>query len=497
MECRFLQIIDTIPNNENSSFAIDVPLSIIFSEEILQDSLTDKNFKLYTQDYQNQYVLDIEYGSKQNIVSLTPSVTLLPNTTYVLTVRGNTKQQLGKPTGVISSNGNTLLDTVCIFFTTAGVTQEVQQAQENTTVVTAYDNVTAADVIITDEITGVDVVAKTTIVNDPASLECIKDVCNTDGLPELKLISSFPENGEINVTDFTYFYLVFNDDINWENYGISILDSELSEEDYMTALNVLRQNLNKIFRVERHDIPFDCDAEWINIENNSYLGSANVTQLNSRSITITMDSEFLNQYHPNSEYTITIRGGSLRGINTAPIVTTKINFLTLLTPMYASLNQLGTRLPTQFDHISDYEKYKLIAEYSELLVMRYNGRTLTDKNLCYCANKFVLCGILNDLMNNYRDSLGGLKQRQQFGLNIVYNSIPVGVETSGPYDNCVDDSINCLDAQMGIHVAIGVKSGMTKWYFGRRRGIRSIWTNKVDQTVPEIFEYDELNLNIR
>lgn len=242
----------------------------------------------------------------------------------------------------------------------------------------------------------------------------------------IELDYSIPENLSVGVSELSSFKLLFDDDL------------ELAPSSDMITFN-------------SSILPIDPDPF---ADNGIELGE------------ITTDGNILNidvtnfpADELNTEYVLTIKPRALSGVNREDNELVKIKFLSRLSPLYATPDQIRLRLTGYIDTdiaITDYELYKLILEKSLYLNDVYEIDDVGD-NLIR-LNRAVICLVLRELFIPGTLVSGSLvKSRELLMTKVEYHKVDIK-DVLNELDTCVRENIPENISNSIFGVMTGIKS---------------------------------------
>ena len=186
----------------------------------------------------------------------------------------------------------------------------------------------------------------------------------------------------------------------------------------------------------------------------------------------------------NSEFVVSIDSGRIK-IKTRERSNEQIliRFMSVANPIYGSVDYIIARLSQRLrEVISEYDIYKMIAGISQKVDAMFGGSL--PQNLVPIAVDYVMCYLLSSLFTDAISEIAGIKEREQFGLRIEYDTGIFRHGGGGPYDSCADDALQMLFDRTITKVSSGVKSRSTGTYPDRRKDIINIPEGYLFKTVP-------------
>lgn len=464
-----LTVTNISPAQNATGVFINTPIVAEFSDRILQSSANRNTIQLHRMDY-DMPVERIEGSitfTSDNVITFQPYSELTRNSNYQFILIGDFNVGDTVINGVSSTqdgfnpyepmDGNYVLN-----FTTG-------EERDNGTGV----NVETVDVSVYTDLDRLSVATPidTTLPGTPVLGSYIGsgDFGSTSTSSYLQLVRTTPANESVNISDISEIVFVFDEAID---SSTTIISGALT--------------------IERHYIGIDCDWDNTQEENNRLSTQAITGHVENNMVIFDLSNVYSGLYPDlanqsgfptvsNSEYTVTLMGGYIRGFSGRYNERTTINFMSSLEPIYTNISTMRRQLP---DNIAatDYELYWWIGLASRYLTLRYNGERIPPE-LCYQAMWFIICYLMYTLLNRNEYGLEGLKARRQFGLEIEYYA-PDRKKNTDPYEDCWENALRALDAGMGHGMEICVKSGSTTRYPGRRKGVEDFVRGKRYDTLP-------------
>jgi len=408
-----LDVIATVPGHNATGVFLDDGITITFSQAIEGSFVSNEFFTMYRTNsdgsiFYEQVSCDVI--SENETVAIRPAVVLQPQQYYMVLV-------LATVCGIDGSS----LETNYYFIFRTGDTE--RPVSEDTDVV----------------IRGVDLFIDGGL-HEQDSIRPSTDLFIMSGdTATIALADSVPQNYAVGVDNLRRIVLIYNDAVY----------SEIAED--MISIRYSEVPIDPM-PMTRHVV----DVTSVTVQDNRVILAFDaITDMENREYVVTIPSYL-------------VRGVTKRGYDYEERT---IRFLGVLTPLYATPEQIVRRLTEWSDHftlgISHYELYKLIHEKS--LWVSAQGLSPSTTIDLIRVNRAVVCLVLRELLGASLFSGGGIKSRSLLMTAVEYNEFDFD-KAKDELEKCIAESLPEI-SEYGTHIHTGIKSGTHIGRQGKNYGV--------------------------
>ena len=419
------QILSSIPVNNSSGFYLNDPLYVVFDKTVELSYLISDFMKLYrtnkeVTEFYEAIGTDISaitevpgIDGEVNGVRIKPLANLTPNSYYLFLI-------VGGETGIVMTDGDHISENASITFQAGSIVRPV--STDDPPVVPPGDIFTPGG--IPDSYTGK--------MSNDIFAQTARD-------SRIRLTGVIPENNSVGVRDLTTITLIYDDDI-----------------DPATPVNIITGKYS--------GLPFELDPF-----SNRNISISNVT-ISRNTISFNIGTVF-NDHPLNTEFTFRIPRNVVRGVNRRGFDDEErlIKYLSPLSPVYASPDQIRSRLSSWSDavdvQITDFNLYKLILEkslYVQDIINRAiaaGGNSLPIDQRIIQVNQAVICLVLLELLGFDALINGGIKSRELLATKVVYNETSAD-DIQSALEECIRENLPEVPVSNGYYAFNGIKSGV-------------------------------------
>jgi len=416
----------SIPLPGSRGCYLDDPIYLFFANQIESSYINTDFIKLYRTneactEFYDMVGATIEYVSAVpgiegdvHAIKIKPMANLQPEQFYMALVTGGEY-------GIYLISGETISDNLICTFMTGTIIRPT--AAEDQSVINPGEQYLPGDTV---DISG-----------SKPSTDLFSQV--GENTP-ITLMSIVPENLSVGVHDLNKIVLIYDDIVN-DSIPSNMISGKYSE------------------------VPFDRDPFG-----DHDISISGVTAENN---TISFNIGTIIADHPsNTEFTFRIPKYVVRGMDKKGLDDEKhtIKFMSRLTPVYATPDQIKSRISAWSDTIdiqtSDYGIWKLILEKSLIVddvlarLVASGTEVIPIANRMIQVNQAVICMVLRDMIGYDTLFNGNIKSRTLLATIVVYDNSSAK-DIIDALDNCIRENLPEIPVHDGYYAMGGIKSGVS------------------------------------